>query len=96
MAESLVNGLLHSEYTVQILPSHSQNVQAPSQALHRIANSSEHPHTTRPAFDVLTQPTKRDKLGPAVRLWASIDLILVARALQVLVEPRKRPECRVA
>jgi hypothetical protein len=97
MGESLVNGLLHSESTtVQILPSHSQHVEAPRQALHRIANSSEHPHTTRPALDVLTQPTKRDKLGLAICLWASIYLILVARATQVLIELRERPECRVA
>ena len=91
-----MDGLLHSRSTVQILPSHSQCVEAPRQALHRIANSSEHPHTTRPALDVLAQPTKRDKLGPTVRLWASINLILVARATQVLIEPRERPECRVA
>jgi hypothetical protein len=64
--------------------------------LHRIANTSEHPHTTRPALEVLTQPTKRDKLGPAVRLWASINLSLVARARQVLIEPRKRPERPIA
>jgi hypothetical protein len=94
ISESLVNGLLQS--TVQILPSHSQHVKAPRQVLHRVANPSEHPHTTRPALDVLTQPTKRGKLGPAVRLWASINPILVARARQVLIEPRKRRECPVA
>ena len=68
MAENLVNGLLHFESTVQILPSHNEHVEAPRQALQRIANSSEHPHTTRPALDGLKQPIKRCKLSPAVRL----------------------------
>ena len=80
----------------KILPSHCQQVEAPRQAVHRIADSSEHPHTTRPALDVLAQPTKRHKLHPAVRLWASINPIRVARALQVLIELRERSECRVA
>ena len=87
---------MHSKSTVQSLHSHSQHVEAFRQALHRIANLAEHPHTTRPTLNMLTQPTKRDKLGPAIRLWASINLILVARATQVLIELRKRPECRVA
>jgi hypothetical protein len=95
MTESLVT-LMHSKSTVQILPSHTQHVEAPRQALHRIANLSEHPHTTRPTLNMLTQPTKRDKFGPAIRLWASINLILVAWATQVLIELREGPEGRVA
>ncbi len=90
----MVDGLPPS--TVRILHSHNQHVEAPRQALHRVANSFEHPHTTRPALDVLAQPTKRDKLDPAIRLRASVNLVLVARALQVLIEVRECPERRIA
>jgi hypothetical protein len=45
---------------------------------------------------VLTQPAKRRKLDSAIRLWASVDLVLVAGALQVLIEMRERPIRRVA
>jgi hypothetical protein len=45
---------------------------------------------------VLAQPTKRCKLDSAIRLWASVNLVLVARALQVLVEMRERPVRLVA
>jgi len=75
---------------------HGQRVEAPRQTIHHVAHSTEHPHATRPAFDVLTQPAERDKLGGAVRLWAPIDLVLVARAPQVLIEPPERVECGVA
>jgi len=79
------------ECTVRILPSHGQHGEAPRQAFHRFANLPEHPHTARPVLDVLAQPTQRGKLGFAIRLWASVDLVLVARALQVLIEIRERP-----
>ena len=45
---------------------------------------------------MLAQPTKRRKLDSAIRLWASVDLVLVTRALQVLIEMRKRPIRRAA
>jgi len=45
---------------------------------------------------MLTQPTQRDKLGATVRLRALVYLVLVARALQVTVEPRERLELGVA
>ena len=38
---------------------------------------------------MLTQPTQRYKLGLAIRLWAPVYFVLVARALQELVEPRE-------
>ena len=88
--------VMHSKSTVQILHSHSQHVEAPRQALHRIANLAEHPHTTRPTLNMLTQRTECDKLGPAIHFWASINLIIVARATQVLIEPCERHECCVA
>jgi hypothetical protein len=95
---SLDNGLLYSLYSIDSpsLPSHSQRVEAPRQAFHRIVNLSKHPHTTGPALDVLAQPTKRLKLGSTIRLWASVDLVLVTGALQVLIEMRKQPIRRVA
>ena len=82
--------------TIQILPLHTQCVKAPCQALHRVADPFEHPHATGPALDVLTQPTERDKLGATVRLRTPVYLVLVARALQVLVEPLERLELGVA
>jgi len=45
---------------------------------------------------VLTQPTERDKRSTGIRLWALVDPLLVARALQVLVEPRERIERGIA
>ena len=44
-------------------------------------------YATEPDFNMLTQPTERYKLGPAIRLWAPVYLVLVACALEVLVEP---------
>jgi hypothetical protein len=41
---------------------------------------------------MLTQPTKRSKLGATVRLRTPINLVRMTRALQVLVEPRQRLE----
>ena len=82
--------------TLRILPSNSQQVDTPRQAINRVANLSEHPHTTRPALDVLAQPAQRGEFDSAIRLWASVNLVRVARALQVLIEVRERPECRSA
>lgn len=45
---------------------------------------------------MLTQPTERDKLRATVRLRTPVYLVLVARALQVLVEPLERLELGVA
>ena len=45
---------------------------------------------------MLTQPAERDKLREAVRLGAPVYPVLVAWALQVLVEPRERIVRRVA
>ena len=42
------------------------------------------------------QPTKRRKLDFAIRLGASVDLVLVTGALQVLIEMHKRRIRRVA
>ena len=81
---------------LQILPSNSQQVETAREAIHRVANLFEHPHTTRPALDVLAQPAKCRELDSAIRLWASVDLVRVARALQVLIEVREGPKCRVA
>ena len=93
----LVFGQLTFDYrTVRNATLHGQRVEAPRHTIHHVADSSEHPHATGPALDVLTQPAERDKLGGAVRLWAPIYLVLVARALQVLIEPRERVERGVA
>ena len=68
--QSLDNGLLYSICSIDVrlpsLPSHSQHVETPRQAVHRIANLSKHPHSARPALDVLAQPTKRRKLDSAI------------------------------
>jgi hypothetical protein len=82
--------------TLRILPSSSQQVETSREAIHRVANLSEHPHTTRPALDMLAQPAKRGKLGSAIRLWASVNLVRVAWALQVLIEVREGPKRRAA
>src|SRR5260370_13159188 len=79
-----------------ILPSNSQQVETARQPIHRVANLSELPHSTRPVLDVLAQPAKRGKLDPAIRLWASVNFVRVARALQVLVEVREDPKRLVA
>ncbi len=73
---------------------HGQCIEAPRQAVHHVADLSKHPYATGPALNMLTQPTERYKLGPAIHLRAPVYLVLVPRALQVLVEPRKRGECR--
>jgi len=80
--------------TVRLTTLHAsgQYIEAPSQTLHRVLDPSEHPHPTRPALDMLTQPAKRGKFDPTIRLRTPIDLIHMAWALQVLVEPRKRLE----
>ena len=39
--------------TLQILPSNGQQLDATREAIHCIVNLFEHPHTTRPALDVL-------------------------------------------
>ena len=79
-----------------ILRSNSQQVETPREAIHRVANLSEHPHTTRPTLDVLAQPAKRGKLDSAIRLWAPVNLVCVAGALQVLVKVGEGPKRRVA
>jgi hypothetical protein len=80
---------------IRILPSNSQQVETTREAIYRVANLSEHPHTTRPPLDVLAQPAKRGKLDSAIRLWASVNPVRVARALQVQIEvcegPKRRP-----
>ena len=45
---------------------------------------------------MLAQPTKRYKLDSTIRLWTFVNLGFVARALQVLIEPRERPKRLVA
>src|SRR6266567_3723756 len=82
--------------THRILPSSSQQIETTREPIHRVANLSKHPHTTRPALDVLAQPTKRRKFGSAIRLWASVNLVRVAWALQVLIEVREGPKRRAA
>jgi hypothetical protein len=77
---------------LRILPSNSQQVETPREAINRVANLSEHPHTTRPALDVLAQPTKRGKLDSAIRLWAPVNPVGVAWALQMLIEVREGPK----
>lgn len=73
-----------------------QQVETPREAIYRVANLSERPHTTRPALDVLTQPAKRGEFDSAIRLWASVNLVRMAWAPQVLIEVREGPERRVA
>jgi hypothetical protein len=82
--------------TLGILPSNSQQVETPHEAIHRVANLSDRPHTTRPALDVLAQPAKRGKLESAIHLWASVNPVRVAWALQVLIEVHEGPNRRVA
>ena len=66
------------------------------QALHRILNPSEHPHATRPSLNMLAQRAKRDELDAAIRFRTSIYLLVVARALQVLIQAVECLERRVA
>jgi len=87
---------VESLVTLRILPSNSQQVETPRKAIHRVADLSEHPYSTRPALYVLAQPAKRGKLDSAILLWASGNLVLVAGALQVPIELRECPELRVA
>src|SRR5579863_5700853 len=75
---------------------HGQCMEDHRQAIHYVADLSEHSHAAGPALDMLTESTQCNKFGAAVRLWASIYLVLVYWALQVLVEPRERIERPVA
>jgi hypothetical protein len=70
---------------------HGQCVEAHRQAVHHrdVADLSKHPYATGHALDIRTQPTECYKLGGAIRLLAPVYLILVARALYVLIEPRE-------
>jgi len=81
---------------VRMLPLHRKHIKAPRQAVHQVADSSEPSHATGPTLDMLTQRTERDKRSTAIRPWAPVDPLLVARALQVSVEPRERFEREVA
>ena len=81
---------------VRMPPLHCNHIKAPRQVVHHVADPSEGPHTTGPALDMLTQPTERHKRSTAIRLWTLVDLLIVARAPQVLVEPRERFERRIA
>ena len=83
----LTNSSLISELFESTL--HGQRIEAPRQVIHHIADLSKHPYATGPALNMLTQPIERYKLGPAIHLCAPVYLVLVARALQVLVEPRE-------
>ena len=80
----------------RILPSYGQQVETPREAINRLANLSEHPHTTRSTLDMLAQPAKRGKLDSAIRLWASVNPVRVAWAPQMLIEMREGPIRRVA
>ena len=44
---------------------------------------------------MLTRPNEHDKLGATICLWELVCLVLVARALQVPVEPRECAERQV-
>jgi len=79
-----------------MLTLHRKRIKAPRQAVHHVADWSKPPHATGPTLDMLTQPTERDKLHSAIRFWAPVDLLLVARALQVLVEPVEGSERGIA
>jgi hypothetical protein len=76
--------------------SSSQQAETPREAIHRVADLSEHPHTTRPSLDVLAQPAERGELDSAIRLWTSVYLDRVAWALQMLIEVRESPKRRAA
>jgi len=54
--------------------------------IHHIVDLSKHPYTTGPTLNMLAQPTEHYKLGLAIYLRALVYLVLVAHALQVLVE----------
>jgi len=82
---------LRSEFS-----SNGQQMETPREAIHRVANLSEHPHTARPSLNMLAQPAKRGKLDSAIRLWASVNPIRVAWALQVLIEVDEGPKRRIA
>jgi len=81
---------VYESFAIQVLSLYSYSIEAPRQALHRVANLSELPHATGASLDVLTQRAERDKLDTAIRLGAPVDLFLVAWALQVLVEAGER------
>jgi hypothetical protein len=71
-------------------------IEASRQTVHHVVDLSEHPHATGSSLDVLAQSAQRDKLATAIRLGTPVNLALVARALQVLVEAGERPERGVA
>ena len=74
---------------------HGQCIETPCRAVHHVADLSKHPYATGPALNMLTRPTERYKPGAAIRLRAPVYLVLEPRALQVLVQSRKRGERRV-
>ena len=75
--------------TIQILPLHSQCIKAPCQALHRVADSFEHPHATGPALDMLTQPAQRDKLSATVLVLFKLARVVRGRFVASRIAGRK-------
>lgn len=63
--------------------------------VHGVLDDPELRHTTTLALNVLTQPTKRDKVGLAGVKRAPINFLLMARASQVTVQVYQRPELGV-
>lgn len=55
-----------------------QCVEASRQDVHHVVDLSKHPYATGPAFNMLTQPAERYKMGPAIHLWAPVYLVLAA------------------
>jgi hypothetical protein len=80
----------------QLLSSYGYRMEASRQAVHHIANLSEHLDTAGSTLDVLTQCAQRDKLFATIRLGTPVDPALVAWALKVLVEGGERPVSGVA
>jgi hypothetical protein len=65
---------------------YSDRAEAPRQTVHHIAYLSEHPHATRPSFDMLEQSAERAEIAAALHLWAPVYPLGVGRAYQVSIE----------
>jgi hypothetical protein len=68
---------------------------AGEEIVHGVLDSPEPCHTTTFTLDMLAQPAKGDEVHLAGTERAPIDFLLVARASQVTVQVRQRPQLGV-
>lgn len=76
-----------------MLQCHAGN--AVEEIIHDVSDCPELHHTATLTLNVLAQSTKGDEMLPAGIERAPIDLLLVARAIQVTVQVHQRPVLRV-